>query len=256
MPSNSRHTRYSKCFQYSPSSISVCRLATESSGGQRNEVMLAFRPLERWVRRHSYLRTRAGRSLNLIGKPKLKVPRAPRFFSVSHITFARRMTWQSKTRTSISNNSNRNLLVWTRSPSKSRRQKSRKWPAGTKMTAKTTIRAIGDNPEPIARTTEFSATRANPRRRRKARQRNGRRSAQPRDRIAAELLRRNRAAPRVSPFDRPCEHQRELVAVTRPGGVLAVIDFPPPFFWSRGSLAFRRKRSSMKSPPAASSRSG
>lgn len=125
--------------------------------------MLAFRPLERWVRRHSHLKNTSWSINEPYGEPKLKVPRAPGFLALSHMTFARRMTWQSKTRTSISNNSNRNLLVWTRPPSKSRRQKSRKWPAGTKMTAKTTIRAIGDNPEPIAGTTEFSATRANPR---------------------------------------------------------------------------------------------
>ncbi len=32
-----------------------------------------------------------------------------------------------------------------------------------------------------------------------------------------------------------------LLRALRPGGVLAVIDFPPPFFWSRGSLGVPAK---------------
>jgi hypothetical protein len=37
-----------------------------------------------------------------------------------------------------------------RSLRKGRRQKSRRWPAGTKMTGRTTIRVIVDNPAAIA----------------------------------------------------------------------------------------------------------
>lgn len=66
------------------------------------------------------------------------------------MTFVRRMTWQSELTISINNRSNRNLLGWMRSPCKGRRQKSRKWPVDTKMTVRTTIRAIGDNPVAIA----------------------------------------------------------------------------------------------------------
>jgi ubiquinone/menaquinone biosynthesis C-methylase UbiE len=34
----------------------------------------------------------------------------------------------------------------------------------------------------------------------------------------------------------PSSINASLLRSLRPGGVLAVIDFPPPFFWSRGSL--------------------
>lgn len=34
----------------------------------------------------------------------------------------------------------------------------------------------------------------------------------------------------------PADINASLLAALRPGGVLAVIDFPPPFFWGRGSL--------------------
>jgi len=44
-------------------------------------------------------------------------------------------------------------------PCKSRRQKSRRLPVGTKMTVRTTIRAIGDNLVAIAGGPEFSQAR-------------------------------------------------------------------------------------------------
>ena len=71
---------------------------------------------------------------------------------------------------------------------------------------------------------------------RRLRQHHGGASAEPRDRTAARLLRRGRAAPRVSPSDRPFEHERQPAAIPAPGGVLVIIDMPPPFTWLRGSL--------------------
>jgi len=82
-------------------------------------------------------------------------------FTRLHTTLVRRMTWQSKTRTSIGNCSNRSLLGWMRLPCKSRRQKSRRLPVGTKMTVRTTIRAIGDNLVAIVGRGELSLARKN-----------------------------------------------------------------------------------------------
>lgn len=39
----------------------------------------------------------------------------------------------------------------------------------------------------------------------------------------------------------PSSINASLLRSLRPGGVLAVIDFPPPFFWSRGSLGVPAK---------------
>jgi ubiquinone/menaquinone biosynthesis C-methylase UbiE len=39
----------------------------------------------------------------------------------------------------------------------------------------------------------------------------------------------------------PASVNASLLRSLRPGGVLAVIDFPPPFFWSRGSLGVPAK---------------
>jgi ubiquinone/menaquinone biosynthesis C-methylase UbiE len=39
----------------------------------------------------------------------------------------------------------------------------------------------------------------------------------------------------------PASINASLLRSLRPGGVLAVIDFPPPFFWSRGSLGVPAK---------------
>jgi ubiquinone/menaquinone biosynthesis C-methylase UbiE len=39
----------------------------------------------------------------------------------------------------------------------------------------------------------------------------------------------------------PSSVSASLLRSLRPGGVLAVIDFPPPFFWSRGSLGVPAK---------------
>ena len=39
----------------------------------------------------------------------------------------------------------------------------------------------------------------------------------------------------------PSSINASLLRALRPGGVLAVIDFPPPFFWSRGSLGVPAK---------------
>jgi len=39
----------------------------------------------------------------------------------------------------------------------------------------------------------------------------------------------------------PSSVNASLLRSLRPGGVLAVIDFPPPFFWSRGSLGVPAK---------------
>jgi ubiquinone/menaquinone biosynthesis C-methylase UbiE len=39
----------------------------------------------------------------------------------------------------------------------------------------------------------------------------------------------------------PAGINASLLRSVRPGGVLAVIDFPPPFFWSRGSLGVPAK---------------
>lgn len=39
----------------------------------------------------------------------------------------------------------------------------------------------------------------------------------------------------------PAETNASLLRSLRPGGVLAVIDIPPPFFWSRGSLGVPAK---------------
>src|SRR6476469_11251427 len=101
--------------------------------------------------------------MNLILEPKLKVSRKPGVetgcFLRGCTILVRRATWQSKTRTSISNCSNRNLLGWMRLPCKSKRQKNRRLPVGTKMTVRTTIRAIGDNLVATAGRPEFSQAR-------------------------------------------------------------------------------------------------
>jgi SAM-dependent methyltransferase len=39
----------------------------------------------------------------------------------------------------------------------------------------------------------------------------------------------------------PASINASLLQALRPGGVLAVIDFPPPFFWRRGSLGVPAK---------------
>ncbi len=39
----------------------------------------------------------------------------------------------------------------------------------------------------------------------------------------------------------PASINASLLRSLRPGGVLAVVDFPPPFFWSRGSLGVPAK---------------
>ncbi len=45
-----------------------------------------------------------------------------------------------------------------KSPNKNRKRKKKKWPAGIKMTVRTTIREAGDNPGRIAATAEARFT--------------------------------------------------------------------------------------------------